>query len=142
MKASSSFEIHPTEQIPGPSISSSNQSKGKFLIYSILDNLCRSTCKIVPIGLIKTVLITIQVFNSRIIRILAFCEEPPPCTVDFLTPLRNNFKEIISPKLDIHAKKALQEETDPRELDAIRAKKVKYAILEAVYGKKFFCYIQ
>ena len=40
---------------------------------------------------------------------------------------------------NIHAKKALQEETDPRELDAIRAEKVKYAILEAVYSKKIFC---
>lgn len=62
-------------------------------------------------------------------------KEPPPCTVDFLTRVRNNFKEIIVPRLDIHAREALLHQKSPKELGDMKAKKVRDSILDSVCGK-------
>lgn len=64
-----------------------------------------------------------------------FFKEPPPCTVDFLTVLRNNFKETIAPRLDLTTREALLQQKTPQELGDKKAKKVRDAILDSVYGK-------
>ena len=64
-----------------------------------------------------------------------FFKEPPPCTVDFLTILRNNFKETIAPRLDLQTWEALLLQKSPQELGDKKAKKIKDAILDSVYGK-------
>ena len=63
--------------------------------------------------------------------------DPPPCTVDFLTPLRNQFAQIISPRLDISARKALEQQKPVKAFDDRTGRKLRQAILDAVYGRIF-----
>jgi hypothetical protein len=60
---------------------------------------------------------------------------PPPSTVDFLTSLRNNFKDIIVPALPQNAREAFLTQKSPDEMTPIEAKRIRFAILGAVYGK-------
>ena len=55
--------------------------------------------------------------------------------MEFLTILRNNFKETIAPRLDLQTREALLLQKSPQELGDKKAKKIKDAILDSVYGK-------
>jgi hypothetical protein len=55
--------------------------------------------------------------------------------VDFLTELRNNFKELIVPNLDQKTKEAFLAQTSPDEMTFSELKRVKYSILNAMYGE-------
>ena len=60
----------------------------------------------------------------------------PPSTLDFLLPLRNNFRDIIVPRLPQEAKDAILMQKDPKDMTDIERKRTRFAILGAVYGKQ------
>jgi hypothetical protein len=60
---------------------------------------------------------------------------PPPCTVPFLTNLRNNFHELIVTKLDEVARNAFEAQKPPEEMTPHVEKRVRKSILSCVYGK-------
>jgi hypothetical protein len=62
--------------------------------------------------------------------------------VNFLKSLRNNFDELIVPRLSYNARLAYEAKTPPENMTPIEGKRVKYSILQAVYGKLFLpCFV-
>jgi hypothetical protein len=59
----------------------------------------------------------------------------PPCTVDFLTNLRNNFDKLIVPRLDQTAKEAYLSDKCPSLMNDFERRKIRSSMLNAVYGE-------
>jgi len=58
--------------------------------------------------------------------------------VPFLTILRNNFKEMIIPRLEQQAREAIEAQTLPEDMKPLEVTRLKRSILNTTLGKKKF----
>jgi hypothetical protein len=73
--------------------------------------------------------------------ILKYPVPASPFTVDILVELDKKFHEIVTDKLDVRGKEAVQKQLDPASMTASEIVKIRKDILHLVYGKCLFFYI-
>ena len=61
--------------------------------------------------------------------------------MDILVELDKKFHEIVTDKLDVRGKEAVQKQLDPASMTASEVVKIRKDILHLVYGKCLFFYI-
>jgi hypothetical protein len=72
---------------------------------------------------------------KKIPYILKYPVPASPFTVDILVELDKRFQEIVTDKLDVRGKEALQMKLDPVSMSASEVVKIRKDILHLVYGK-------